>query len=160
VLAPIITSFPVGNRAFSANVSQYVSTGSITASENSGFIRLDHRFADSTNFFARFNIDQVSLSSPSGTLLDLSQTTASPLNGSLSLSHVFSPSMFNVMELGVNRIHALSNTDSHFYDTTKIFNSVTVAGLTKLNQGTSSLKSPTTYSLKNDFTWIRGAHTL
>lgn len=51
VLAPIINSFPVGNRIVSGNVSQYVSAGSISNSENSGLIRIDHRISDNTHFF-------------------------------------------------------------------------------------------------------------
>ncbi|HWF48195.1 MAG TPA: carboxypeptidase regulatory-like domain-containing protein [Bryobacteraceae bacterium] len=160
VLAPIINSYPVGNRAFTANVSQYVSTGSISSGENSGLIRIDHRFSDNTSFFARYNIDQVLLSSPSGSLLDVAKTDAAPMNGSMNLSHVFSATMFNNVELGVNRIHAVNITDSHFFDTTKIFNSVSVPGFTKLNQASNAVKSPTSYSLKDDFTWTRGAHTI
>ena len=160
VLAPILNSFPIGNQALSANVSHYVSTGTTTAQENSGLIRIDHRFSDSINFFARFNIDDVNLGSPSGALLDKSLTAAKPLNGSLNLSESFSPTLFNVISLGVNRIHALSTTDSHFFDTTGIFQSVSVAGLTKLNQASNAVKSPTTESLKDDFTWTHGAHTV
>jgi hypothetical protein len=37
---------------------------------------------------------------------------------------------------------------------------VSVAGFTKLAQPSNAIKSPTTYSLKDDFTWTRGAHTL
>ncbi len=160
VLAPIINSFPVGNRTVSANVSQYVHTGSISNSENSGLVRVDHRFSDKTNFFARYNLDVVSLASPSGALLDRALTDGGPMNGSLNLSHVFSPTMFNLVQLGVNRIHTVNSTDSYFFDTTKIFNSVSIPGFTKLNQASSAVKSPTSYSLKDDFTWTRGAHTI
>jgi Carboxypeptidase regulatory-like domain len=161
-LAPILNSYPRGNRALSQSqdVSQYVSVGSVRSGENSGLIRIDHRVSDSTNFFARFNIDNVSLSSPSGALLDVASTDATPLNGSLNLSHTFSPTMFNSLQLGVNRIHAVNSTDSHFFDTTHIFNSVSVAGLTKLNQKSDAVKSPTSYSLKDDYTWTRGEHTI
>jgi hypothetical protein len=68
--------------------------------------------------------------------------------------------MFNVLQLGVNRISAVSHTDSHFLDVTGIFNSVSVPGFEKLNQGTSAVKAPTTYTIKDDFTWTRGPHTL
>ena len=160
VLTPIINAFPLGNRALSPTTSQYVSTGTISNSENSGLVRVDHRFSDKTNFFARYNLDVVSLASPSGALLDRSLTDAGPMNGALNLSHVFSPTIFNVIELGVNRIHAKNSTDSHFYDTTKNFNSVSIPGFTKLNQASNAVKSPTSYSLKDDFTWTRGAHTI
>jgi Carboxypeptidase regulatory-like domain len=159
-LAPIINSYPVGNRSLSANVSQYVSTGSVSSSENSGLIRIDHRISDTTNFFARYNIDVVSLSSPSGVLLDKSLTNAGPMNGSLSLSHVFSPTMFNLVQLGVNRIHTLNSTNSHFFDMTGINNSIAIPGLTTVGEVANAVSSPTSYSLKDDFTWTRGAHTI
>jgi Carboxypeptidase regulatory-like domain len=159
-LAPVINSYPVGNRSLSANVSQYVSTGSVSSSENSGLIRIDHRISDTTNFFARYNIDVVSLSSPSGVLLDKSLTNAGPMNGSLSLSHVFSPTMFNLVQLGVNRIHTLNSTNSHFFDMTGINNSIAIPGLTTVGEVANAVSSPTSYSLKDDFTWTRGAHTI
>ncbi len=160
VLAPIINSYPIGNRPLSANTSQYVSTGSISNSENSGLIRVDHRFSDRTSLFARYNLDAASLSSPSGALLDKALTEARPMNGVLTLSHILSPTIFNVIQLGVNRIHAVNTTDSYFFDTTKIFNSVSIPGFTKLNQASNAVKSPTSYTIKDDFTWTRGPHTL
>ena len=159
-LAPIVNAYPIGNRTLSPNVSYYVSTGGISNSENSGLIRIDHRISDSTNFFARYNIDAVALAGPSGVLLDRVLTDASPLNGSLNLSHVFSPTMYNMVQLGVNRVHTTNTIDSHLYDTAKIYNAVVVPGLTKLNEGSTAVKSPTTYSLKDDFTWTHGEHTL
>jgi len=68
--------------------------------------------------------------------------------------------MFDLIQLGMNRIHAVTTTDSYFFDTTKIFNSVSIPGFTKLNQAGNSVRAPTTYSLKDDFTWTRGAHTI
>jgi hypothetical protein len=44
--------------------------------------------------------------------------------------------MFNVLTLGVNRIWSLSHTDSKFFDTTGIFNSVAVSGYETLNLST------------------------
>lgn len=159
-LALIIKSFPVGNHPLSANVSQFYSTGSLTTDEDSGIIRIDHRISDSTNFFARYNIDQVQLSSPSGHLLDKTVTSSAPMNGTLNLSHVFSPTVFNVIQVGANRIHTVQATDSNLFDQTHIFNSVSIPGFEKLNQASNAIKSPTTYSLKDDFSWIRGAHSM
>jgi hypothetical protein len=160
VLAPIINSFPVGNSPFSATVSHYISTGQVSNNEDSGLIRVDHRISDSTNIFFRYNVDKALLQSPSGALLDKSVTEAAPMNGTVNLSHVFSPAMFNVVQIGINRIHAVSSTDSHFFDTTNVFNSVSIPGLTKLSQKANAIKSPTSYSVKDDFTFVRGTHTL
>jgi hypothetical protein len=159
-LAPIINSFPLGNRALSSTTSQYVSVAELSSNEDSGLIRIDHQFSNSTSFYARYNIDEVSSSAPSGNLLDHTQTQTAPMNGNMTLSHVFSPSMFNVAQIGVNRIWALSHTDSHFFDTTGIFNSVSIPGYETLNQEADSIKAPTTYTFKDDFTWVHGQHTI
>lgn len=163
VLAPIVNAYPHGNRAVSGSTTtaQFVSIGSIASNEDSGLIRIDHRISDSTNLSARYNIDQVHLASPSGNLLDTTQTDTAPLNGAITLSHVFSPMMFNVVTLGVNRISRQGITDSHFYDTTKLNNSVSIPGFDKLSQGgVPTVGAPSTYSLKDDFTWVRGKHSL
>jgi hypothetical protein len=159
-LAPILNAYPIGNQAFSADVSHYVSTGSTSNSEHSGLIRIDHKLSDNTTFFARYNIDSVSLASPSGALLDRTLTDSAPMNGSISVSHVFSPAMFNLLRLGANRIRTLTSTDSHLYDTSKILDSVNIPGFTTLGQVKHSVGAPSSYSLKDDFTWTRGAHTI
>lgn len=159
-VAPIINSFPHGNRALSATTSQFVSVADLSSNEDSALIRIDHRFSDSTNFYVRYNLDEVFLSSPSGNLLDRSQTSTAPMNGVMALSHVFSPTMFDVVQLGFNRIWALSHTDSHFFDITNIFNSVSIPGFEPLNQEADSVKAPTTYTLKDDFTLVHGLHTI
>ncbi len=160
VLAPLLAAYPQGNRTLSADVSQYVSTGSLSGNEDSGLIRIDHHISESTTLFGRYNIDQVLLSSPSGSLLDLSQTQSAPMNGAISLSHVFSPTMFNVLEIGVNRIRTVNHTDSQLLKVSNIFNSLSVPGLTKLAQGGDSVNAPTTYSLKDDWSLVRGRHTI
>jgi hypothetical protein len=132
----------------------------LSANEDSGLIRIDHRISDSTSLYARYNIDQVFLTSPSGNLLDKTQTSTAPMNGVVTLSHVFSPTSLNVAEVGVNRIWALSHTDSHFFDTTGIFNAVSIPGFEPLNQEADSVKAPSTYTLKDDHTWTRGLHTV
>ena len=113
-LQPILASYPRGNRTLSADVSQFVAVGSLVADEDSGIVRIDHRISDSVKVFARYNIDKAFLSSPSGTLLDKTEASSAPMNGSLSLSHVLSPTMFNVVQLGVNRISGGSHRTRTF----------------------------------------------
>jgi len=159
-LAPIIKAFPIGNRALSSTTSQYVSPGSLQTDEDSGMFRIDHRIADSTNLFVRYNLDKVTSTAPSGALLDKTVTSSTPMNGTVNLAHVFAPTMFNVVQLGFNRIHSERATDSHFFDVTGIFSSVSVPGFTKLSQAANSIGSPTSYTLKDDFTWTRGTHAI
>jgi Carboxypeptidase regulatory-like domain len=167
VLAPIINAFPHGNTPIldskgnaDPNSIRFVHVGNLSQDENSGLVRIDQKISDSTNVFFRYNIDRAHLAAPSGNLRDSTLTDTAPMNGSINVSHVFSPSMFNVLQLGVNRIWNQGTTDSYFLDTTKLVNSVSVSGFDKLAQGTSTIKAPTTYTLKDDFTWVRGLHTL
>jgi hypothetical protein len=74
------------------------------------------------------------------------------MNGAMVLSKIFSPTLFNTVQIGVNRISTHSHTDSHFYDVTGIFNSVQIPGFDTLNQEADSVKAPTTYSIKDDVT--------
>jgi hypothetical protein len=62
--------------------------------------------------------------------------TPAPMNATANLSHVIGPAMFNVLQLGVNRIWALSY----------ILNSVSVPGFEKLKQKADAIKAPTTYA--------------
>ncbi len=160
VLVPIVNTFPLGNRTLNSTTSQYVSVGSIAADEDSGLIRIDHKINDATNVSARYNIDKVHLASPSGNLRDTTQTDTAPMNGMLTLSRVISPTMFNVTQLGANRISRAGSTASHLFDTTKIFNSFNIPGYEKLLQANATVGAPTTYTFKDDFTWTRGRHTV
>jgi hypothetical protein len=159
-LAPLLAAFPAGTSSLSANVDQLNSLGSNTGNEDSGLMRLDYRPTETTTLFARFNIDEALLTSPSGTLRDLSQSSSAPLSGSVQMLHVFSASMFNQVQLGVNRIWGVSHTESSLFDTSKIFNSLSVPGFTKLSQASDSVKAPTSYSILDNWSLTRGRHTI
>ena len=152
-LAPLLAAYPAGrspvftNGALNPDVSQRTASARQSGNEDSGLIRVDHRVSEATTIFARYNIDKALLSSPSGALLDLSQTSSSPMNGVVQLMHIFSPNMFDQLQLGVNRVYSLSHTDSHLFDTSHIFNSLAVPGFTTLNQAKDSVSAPTTYSV-------------
>jgi hypothetical protein len=82
------------------------------------------------------------------------------MNGVLQLMHIFSPNMFDQLQLGVNRVYSLSHTDSHLFDASHIFNSLAVPGFTTLNQAADSVSAPTTYSVLDNWSLIRGQHTI
>jgi hypothetical protein len=140
-LAPLLSAYPSGTSPVSADVLQRTTPGRKTGNEDSGLIRLDHRFTESTSLFARYNIDQALLTTPSGNLLDVSQTPSTPMNGSIQLLHIFSPSMFNQFQLGVNRIRAKSVTDSHLFDVSRLSESLAVPGFTSLGQNRQSVST-------------------
>src|SRR5262245_10913075 len=63
-LAPLLAAYPTGTSFVSADISQRAAPGRNTSNEDSGLIRIDHRFSDSTTFFARYNIDNSLQTSP------------------------------------------------------------------------------------------------
>lgn len=162
-LATLVNAFPRATRplAGSSTTAQYVSVGNTRANEDSGLFRIDHKISDSTNLSMRYNIDMVELGSPSGNLRDSSVNSTAPMNGVVTLTHMFSPSTFNSLQFGMNRLWGFSRTSSFLYDSTGVFNSVNVTGWDKLGQGgVGSVRAPTTYTIKDDFTWTHGIHTV
>ena len=133
-LAPFLSAYPHETSVISADVSQRTAVARNTGDEDSGLIRLDHRFNESTTVFARYNIDKALLTSPSGTLLDVSRTPTAPMNGTVQFVHIFSPSIVNQTQFGANRIAASSTTDSHLYDVSHLSESLSVPGLSPLAQ--------------------------
>lgn len=159
-LAPLLAAYPHGTTPISADVLQLTTPARKTGDEDSGLIRIDHRFSETTSLLARYNIDEALLTSPSGNLLDVSQVPSYPMNGTLQLLHVFSPAMFNQFQLGVNRIKAKSGTDSHLFDVSHLDESLSVSGLSGLAQPRQSISTPTSYSLLDNWSLTTGQHTV
>jgi hypothetical protein len=159
-IGPLLAGYPEGTSPISADVSQFTSPARNTGNQDSGLIRIDHRFSDTTALLARFNIDEALLTTPSGSLLDVSEVPSHPLNGTLQLLHIFSGAMYNQFQLGVNRIAANTTTDSHLFDVSHLNESVSVSGFSGLAQTRKSISNPTSYSLLNNWNLIRGTHIL
>ena len=159
-LAPLLPAYPHGATAISADVSQLITSARFTGDEDSGLIRIDHRFSDTTTLLARYNIDEALLTSPSGNLLDVSKVPSSPMNGTLQLLHIFSAAMFNQFQLGVNRIAANTTTDSHLFDVSHLNESLSVSSFSGLAQARTSISNPTSYSLLDNWSLTKGRHTL
>jgi hypothetical protein len=159
-IGPLLAGYPEGTSPISADVSQFTASARRTGDEDSGLIRIDHRFFDTTTLLARFNIDESLLTSPSGNLLDVSRVPSYPLNGTLQLLHIFSAAIYNQFQLGVNRIAANTTTDSHLFDVSHLNESLSVSSFSGLAQARKSISNPTSYSLLNNWSFTKGRHTL
>jgi hypothetical protein len=159
-IAPLLAGYPHGTSAISADVSQLTTSARKTGDEDSGLIRIDHRFSETTTLLARYSIDEALLTSPSGNLLDLSKIPSSPMNGTLQLLHIFSPSMYNQFQLGANRIAANTTTDSHLFDVSHLNESLSVSSFSGLAQARKSISNPTSYSLLDNWSFSMGRQTL
>ncbi len=158
-IAPLLNAYPHGPIAVSSDTSELISTAAQQITEDSGLIRFDYRFNDSNTYFARYNVDDAFLNAPKGNLGDHTATNAHPMNGVMEFLHVFSPSMFDQVEVGINRIHSLGVTSSLLYNSSGIETSLTVPGYETLNSYAASLVVPTTGSLVDRWNLIKGKHS-
>jgi hypothetical protein len=71
--------------------------------EDTWMARLDHRFSESTTFYARAQRDIASTTSPLGAALDQQGVFNHPANYLIALEHLFSPNLLNVAKFGLNR---------------------------------------------------------
>lgn len=159
-LQPLFAAYPQGTVPISPDVTQRIAPGRRTSDEDSGLIRVDHRFSESTSLFARYNIDSALLTSPCGNLLDVTQVPTSPMSGTIQVLHIFSPNMFNEAQLAFNRVAASTVTDSHLYNVSRISESLSVPGFSSLGQLRQSVSNPTSYSALDNWNLTKGQHTI
>jgi hypothetical protein len=159
-IAPFLQAFPVSSVATSdPTIARYSSVGSQVTREDAGFFRLDYRFNDATTALARYSIDDSENLQPNGdatgVLLDRLRTVTRPMNGSLQLMHVFSPTLINEVKAGVNRVGVrMFQVQQSFLPY-----ALKVSGFTTLLNPTAKVQSSTSYSFVDNATWIRGRNT-
>ena len=159
-IGPLLNAYPHATiPTASSDTSEIIHTGAQRIQEDSGLIRLDWRLSDDNTFFARYNVDDAYLDTPKGNIGDHTTTTSHPMNGAIEFLHVFSPSMFNQVEVGINRIYTLAITNSLLYNATGIEAALTVPGYETLNSYAPSLVVPTTGNLVDRWTKVMGKHT-
>jgi hypothetical protein len=161
-LTPVIDAYPQGqNPTSNPDVAQFVGQGRQAGREDSGMLRVDHRFSDVTNLFVRANLDEADyflLYSPSsGQYLNEQEELKSyPVNSVIALSHVFSPTLINETKFGFNR----GTTDTIYLNQTGSLYALSVAGLTTLNNGRVSTGVGNTFAGIDDLTWVKGRHVI
>jgi hypothetical protein len=152
-LKPMIDAYPAGQSILDANYSQFKVQSRSSLREDSGLIRIDHKFTDNTTMFARYTVDDGFLDSPSGPLGARDTTAIRPSNLVLQLMHVFSPTVINEAKTGMNRsafVHPVVGTFPQAVD---------VPGLDTLPNSTLDEEIGTTFSWIDNLTVIRGRHT-
>ncbi|MGC2321769.1 MAG: TonB-dependent receptor [Terriglobales bacterium] len=160
-LAPIINAYPQGQTLISPNIAQFVGEGRQVGEENSGMFRIDHRFSDATAIFVRANIDLAVSTIPyspitSQYLNGREQLTSDPVNSTIALTHVFSPTLLNQVKFGFNR----STANTAFLNQTGSLYAITVSGFTTLNNGRVSTGAGNSFSGIDDLTWVKGKHVV
>jgi hypothetical protein len=159
-IAPLLNAYPhAGIATASSDTSELITRGAQRVQEDSGLIRFDYLLNDANTFFARYNVDAAYLDTPKGNIGDHTTTTSHPMNGVIEFLHVFSSTMFNQVEVGINRIYTLAITNSLLYNATGIEAALSIPGYETLNSYAPSLVVPTTGTLVDRWTKVMGKHT-
>ena len=154
VLAPLINAFPAGTQTQASDPTTDIFNGLSPqrADETSGSIRIDHHFTTATTGFLRANVDESVTDVPLGNLRDRTISDARPINGVISLSHVFSPSLLNETRLGFNQV---------FYRSSQITPSpysLKVTGFTTVSSAKTREEDDTSAAVIDDVTKTAGRH--
>ncbi len=161
-LTPVINAYPAGqNPTSNWDISEFAGQGRQSGREDSEMLRVDHRFSEATNLFVRANTDEavyfLPYSPSSGQYLNEQEKLESyPVNSVIALSHVFSPTLINETKFGFNR----GTTDTVYLNPTGSLDAISVAGLTTLNNSSTSVGVGNTFAGIDDLTWVKGRHEI
>jgi hypothetical protein len=152
-LRSVVAAYPTGTRATSdPNIDDWVVDEKFTADEDSGLVRLDHRFDNSTSAFLRYNFDNATIVSPSNTGF----TTAhfKPSNFTLQVQRIMSATVVNELRLGYN---------ASIRDDVRegpVPQQISVPGFVTLTGPQEVSEHGRTFSLLDDLAIVRGRHNL
>ncbi len=155
-LAPFIDAYPIGTTpsASDPNAALYTSVVPSPNNENSGVVRIDHRFSSHDSTYGRYNIDDGSSTTALNSVGQASTVDSRVQNLVLEELHVFSPTLLNEVQFGFNR-----NTYLQTQVTGLPYN-LSVTGFTTIAENYDKAQVPTTYSGIDTVTLTRGQHTV
>jgi len=164
-LAPIFAAYPSGQIStcvFQNNpggtcdqIDEYTHLGSIRIREDSGLLRLDHKFNERTTLYLRAIRDDSFTTGPLGNLLDQQQIKTKPANYVLALDHTFSPNIFNEVKFGINRA-PFHNPQVGAFDQNL---AVSFGDFESLNNSNTDNEVGTTFNWLDTLTIQHGRHT-
>ncbi|HZS51133.1 MAG TPA: TonB-dependent receptor [Bryobacterales bacterium] len=152
-LQSMMQAYPAGQTPVDANTYQLTVQGRNSLREDSGMVRVDHRFTDKTSMFARYNVDDGLVQSPSGALGAKDTIAIRPSNLALQLMHIFSPTIINETKAGMNR-------SAYVHTVVGIFpQDISAPGFDDLPNSSLDEEIGTTFTYADNLTIIRGRHT-
>jgi len=153
-LKPLLDGWPTGQKPVDSITDQYTSAGISRVREDSGSVRLDHKFTDNTTIFVRYNIDDAFIDKPYDAVGGRDTEPIRPSNLALQLSHVFSPRVVNEVRAGMNR-----SAFHHLVVGTAPVLVSSVPGFDDTTQNMLDLEVGTTFAYLDNLSVIRGRHT-
>ncbi|MBZ5653578.1 MAG: carboxypeptidase regulatory-like domain-containing protein [Acidobacteriia bacterium] len=167
---------PLLPKIASGGTVNYTTAPSFKSDYDQYSIRIDHRFADRDNVFARWTWAQTEQHSPG--LIDKTGTTSgdTPKNGGIQWTHTFKPTLLNEARIGLNRNLQVRTQDGTGDPALFVLKPMTNIVATPLNfglpivgmAGFSAFGTPptfpeivggTTFQYDESLTWVKGRHT-
>jgi carboxypeptidase family protein/TonB-dependent receptor-like protein len=163
-MAPIMQAFPAGQVSTCTfnpgppcqDIDEYTHLGAIDIREDSATFRVDHKINDHTQFYLRGVYDNSFTTAPLNNIADLQQINTHPQNYAISLTHTFSPNVFNEVKFGLNR-EPFHNPQVGAFSQNY---SVSTDNFEGLNNNSTDHEVGTTFGYIDNLTIQRGRHTL
>lgn len=154
-LQSLINAYPAGNAPGpNANVDRLFVTTPERRNEHSGMIRVDQRLNDKHSLFFRTAISDALISTIRNGLLETRDSYIRPSNVTAQWQQIWTPALINEVKLGFNR-SALTR-----YDVGVIPQGVSIPGFTSTQPTTYIIEKPSTYSIVDNMSWLKGSHTI
>jgi len=154
-LRSVINAYPVGTSAGpNANVDRLVANTPERRNEHSGMMRVDHRLTDRHSLFFRFAMTDGLVSQIRNGLLETRDSFIRPTNATVQWQQVWNARLVNETKLGFNRSALTRN------DVGRIPEGFAIPGFTSTQPTTFIIEKPSTYSIVDNLSYIRGRHTI
>jgi len=154
-LRSVINAYPVGTSAGpNANVDRLVANTPERRNEHSGMMRVDHRLNDRHSLFFRFAMTDGLVSLIRNGLLETRDSYIRPTNATVQWQQVWNARLVNETKLGFNRSALTRN------DVGRIPEGFAIPGFTSTQPTTFIIEKPSTYSIVDNLSYIRGRHTI
>ena len=154
-LQSLINLYPAGNApGANANVDRLIAETPEKRNEHSGMARVDHRLNDRHSLFFRFAMTDGLISQIRNGLLETRDSAIRPTNITTQWQQVWTTTMVNEVKLGFNRSALTRN------DVGRIPEGITIPGFSATQPTTYIIEKPSTFSVVDNLSWIRGRHTI
>lgn len=152
---PLIDFYPEGQTPTpNPDVLQWTGVIEATHDEHVGMVRLDHRFSDKLTSYFRFSKNSTNIFIPDKAMPYGTRKLDAPTSGVFDFLYLVSPRTTNEFRLGANYAQPFNRTPNGAEAAIKIPNLSTIPG------GNRRLAIGITQSLTDNWTTLRGAHTL
>jgi hypothetical protein len=153
-LYPEPTSPLVSGGVVNANVANWTGIGKSTVDEYTGLMRIDHRFSDKLTGYFRTSGDTTKAFAPNASLPYGTTNLDAPSSGLFDLQYLASPTSTNELRLGGNYAQPLHSIPTGAEAT------ISIPSLSSIPGGNRRIAFGISQSLIDQYTTLRGAHTL